>query len=200
MDIGPLTKIKAARAAEVCAALQLTPEARALLGQDEPPAAFLGRLLDRALFNDAVAFLAHALPKREATWWACLAARTALPPEPAPALTAALEAAEAWVYKPNDAARRDAQAKGEAAGLSTAPAALAAAAAGWSGGSLTPADAPAVPPDDKLTPTAVYTAVLMAATAPADPQAIQARYRLFLEQALDIAKGGTGRVQPAPQS
>jgi len=200
MDIGPLTKIKAARAAEVCAALQLTPEARRLLGQDDPPAAFLGALVEAGLYTDAVAFMAHGLPKREATWWACLAARTALPPEPEPALTAALEAAEAWVYKPTDAARRDAQAKGEAAGLSTAPAALAAAAAGWSGGSLTPADAPVVPPSDALTPTAVYTAVLMAAAAPAEPEAIRARYRLFLEQAVDIAKGGTGRVQAPPQS
>ncbi len=200
MDIDPFTKVKAARAVDVCAGLQLSPEARRLLGADDPPATFLGRLLDGGYDIDAVNLMAHALPKREATWWACLAARTALPAAPEPALVAALEAAEAWVYKPTDANRRDAQAKGEAAGLSTAPAALAAAAAGWSGGSLTPADAPVVPPSDALTPTAVYTAVLMAAAAPGEPQAIRERYRLFLEQAVDIAKGGTGRVQSAPQA
>ena len=47
--------------------------------------------MDAHEYTDAVRFLAHALPKREAVWWACLCVRKAAganPPPPAQAAPA----------------------------------------------------------------------------------------------------------------
>src|SRR5438445_11015692 len=82
-------------AAEISALFPLSAEGRALLEPDSASGAFIDRLSAAELWIDTVRFLAHALPKREAVWWGCLAARAALgqpPPEP---LRQAVEAAEA---------------------------------------------------------------------------------------------------------
>lgn len=192
MDIGPLTKVKAETAAQLCALFQLSEDAEALLTDTAKPAEFLAALLEKELYTDAFNLLAHGLPKREAAWWACLAARDALPENPKPKVLAALEAAEAWVYKPSDERRRDALAKAEAADLAGSPSALAAAAAGWSGGSLAPPGAEEVPPGDIMTPSAVFSAVLMVALQ-GDPAEKPARFQRLIGQGVDIANGGTGR-------
>src|SRR3546814_12691022 len=72
------------------------------------PDAFLKALMERGLRMDAVRFLAHALPKREGTWWACIAAREAADADGRLEYRAALEAAEKWVMKPLDESRREA--------------------------------------------------------------------------------------------
>ena len=114
------------------------------------PRQYLDLLVERQLHADAVQFLAHALPKREAVWWACLCARPVLGPEPPPAAAAALEAARAWVIDPRDEKRRATFPAAEAAEIGT-PAGCAAAAAYFSGGSLAPANLPAVAPAEHLT-------------------------------------------------
>ena len=192
MDVGPLTKIKAETAEEICRLYPLTEAAEAALTDGVTPAAFLQALLDTSRFLDAASFLAHALPKREATWWACLCARDDLPAEAKPKVVAALDAAEAWVFKPTDELRREALAKAEAADLSRSPSALAAAAAGWSGGSLSPSGDPEIPPGDTMTAAAVFSAVALA-TAKGDPQQQADRFRQALAWAIDIANGGPGR-------
>ena len=69
---------------------------KAIAGADSASAG-VDRLVAAGRHQDAVKLLAHALPKREAVWWACMCARAipdaALPPEDA----AAIEAAETWV-------------------------------------------------------------------------------------------------------
>lgn len=194
MDIGPLIKVKAETAAELCALFRLSEEAEPLLTETAKPAEFLAALLEKELYPDAVNVLAHGLPKREAAWWACLAARDSLPENPKPKELAALEAAEGWVYKPSDDRRRDALAKAEAADLAGSPSALAAAAAGWSGGSLAPPGADEVPPGDIMTPSAVFSAVMMVALQ-GDPAQKPARFETLIGQGLDIANGGTGRAK-----
>ncbi|NBC33559.1 MAG: hypothetical protein GVY13_12870 [Alphaproteobacteria bacterium] len=192
METGPLTKVKAETAAQLCAPFKLSEEAEPLLTETATPAAFLASLLEKKLYPDALKLLAHGLPKREAAWWACLCARDNLPETPKPKELAALEAAEAWVFKPSDEKRREALAKAEAANLAGSPSALAAAAAGWSGGSLAPAGADAVPPGDNMTPAAVFSAVMMAAFQ-GDPAGQAARFEGMIGQGIDIANGGTGR-------
>ena len=68
-------KVTAKTAAEVCKHFPLGEEAKKLLRDGQTPAQFLDVLIEKQQFPDAVRFLAHALPKREAVWWACLCSR-----------------------------------------------------------------------------------------------------------------------------
>lgn len=180
---------------EICALFALSDEGRAALDPALAPHDFVGRLCAGELFPDAVRFLAHGLPKREAVWWACLAARAALAADAPPAQIEAVTAAEAWVYKPEEENRRAAMARAEAAGFDN-PASWAAVAAFWSGGSLAPPEAPVVPPGDTLTAGAVAGAVLLGAVQ-REPERAPEKYRRFIAQGLDIARGGNGRADAA---
>src|SRR6516164_5305033 len=90
-------RVPAATAAEVCQRFRLGRVAAALVRDDLTPGQFLDLLIDRRLFKDATSFLAHALPKREAVWWAVLCVREVVGPAPPDLVAAALRAAEAWV-------------------------------------------------------------------------------------------------------
>ena len=191
MEFGALTKVTARQADEV---LQLALAA----GQTVPqvpgitPAAYLQQLTSKPAFNEAVQFLAFALPKREAVWWACMCARADLK-ESAPApVVAALAAAEAWVYRPTEENRRAAWERAKEGKFET-PSVWAAVAAFWSGPSLAPPDLPAVPPAPHLTGVAVSGAVTLAAVQTEAPLADEKRQR-YIKIAIDIANGGSGRA------
>lgn len=186
----PLVKVTRS-AAEICALFPLSPEGRAVLHPALSPAEFLDRLCAGGLAIDAIRFLAHALPRREAVWWACLSARSVVDGA-APAETHAVETAEAWVYHPDEEHRRAAAAAADAVGNSESPARWAATAAAWSGGSLAPPEAPVVPPAETLTAQAAAGAVLLASVKP-EPGRAPERHRQAIAQAVDIARGGTGR-------
>jgi len=190
------TKIPAASAASLCRDIDLDEAARRLLSPEMSPAHFLRLLMENALYPDAVKFLARALPKRESTWWACLCARSALSADPAAEALKPLELAERWVYKPSDEHRRSAFAAAEAHQFQS-PGSWAAMAAFWSGGSMAPPDAPAVPPADNLTGKAVAGAVILAAVQ-SEPEKALEKYRRFLSQGIDIACGGNGRLTSKP--
>lgn len=193
MDCGPLKKIKATPA-DIAGRFTPSPRAKTVLqGSDSTPTA-LSRLVEEGLLRDAVNVLAHGLPKREGTWLACLAARATLPAEPPQEEKQALEAAERWVFKPSEETREAAMAEANAANREQSPAQLAASAAAWSGGSLAPPGSPEVPPGDHLTPVAVYTALLIAAYR-TEPERAEAKLRRFIEQGVDIANGGSGRLE-----
>jgi hypothetical protein len=191
-----LKKIQAPAAGDICAQFQLSEEAQPTFAAAMPPADFLERLIAARHWNDAVRFLAHALPKREAVWWACICARATLTADAPPAVAAALQAAEDWVFKPVEENRRAAMVRAEASQFKS-PASWAAVAAFWSGGSMAPPEAPPVMPPENLTATAVAGAVILA-TVQTEPQHAERKYRAFLESGIDIAKGGDGRPrQPA---
>ena len=190
MNVNGLTKIKARTAAEVCRLFLPTEEASQLLREDTSSVEFLELLLENQLYPDAVAFLAQALPNREATWWACLCARHTLGEAPEAKVMQCLSSAEQWVYEPTDEHRRNAMIAAEASGLDS-PSAWAAVAAFWSEGSMAPTDAPAVPPGQDLNGRAVAGAVMLAAVQN-QPERAQDHYRKFFEQGLDVARGGSG--------
>jgi hypothetical protein len=189
----PFKKVAADRAAAICQDIDLDEAARGLLAPELAPAAFLRLLVDGALYADAVRFLARALPKREATWWACLCARSALGENPAPELLKALELAEQWVQRPTEEHRRLTYPAAQESQFGH-PASWAAMAAFWSGGSMAPPDVPAVPPADNLTAKAVAGAVMLAAVQ-TEPEKAEAKYQRFLDQGIDIAGGGSGRLE-----
>jgi hypothetical protein len=193
--IGPLTKIKIPTAPDACTDIELSPPAKAMLTPQMGVADFLSALIAAELWRDAVFLMARALPKREAVWWGCLAARSVTGAATPPPTVAALEAAEAWVFQPSEEKRRAAMERARATKFDH-PGIWAAVGAFWSGGSMAPLNSPPVPPADHLTSVAIKGAVSLAAVA-VEPQKAPEKYRHFLDQAIDIAKGGSGRRQAA---
>lgn len=192
MDFTGLKKLRFATAKEALVDLQLGPEARRLLADNPTPVVFLQRCAAQELWVDAIRFMAICLPRREATWWACLNGRESLLPDDPPEVLGILDAAEAWVFKPSDDLGQQAFALAEATEMDTA-AAYSALAAFWSGGNLAPPESGVVvPPGDSLTGTAAAAAVLLAAAR--KPLETDDWYRKALSQALDIARGGSGRA------
>ncbi len=189
----PWAKVTASTA-EVCRRCPLGEAAAPLVREAMAPREVVDLLAGRQLFVDAVRFLAFALPKREAVWWACLCARAAGPS--APAALAALEAAERWAARPTDEHRRTCLAAAEAADFGT-PAGCAAVAAFWSEGSLAPPGQPAVPPKDDLTPGAVANAVILAAVA-REPQNAPETFARFLALGGAVAAGTSTWPDEAP--
>lgn len=186
-----LAKIKEPQAAVIMDGVELTEPAQALLVQYPQTADYLAQLLSQQLYLDAIRFLAHALPKREATWWACLCARRAATEQTPANQLQAIELAEAWVYRPTEENCKVTRAAAEAIGFRT-PASWAAMAAFWSGDNISPVPYAIVPPDAKLFAKAVAGAVMLAA-AQGDASQVTAQYELSLRQGLNIAGGGDGR-------
>jgi hypothetical protein len=187
MSSNGLAKVTAKTAAEVCKHFPLDEEAKKLLRDGLTPAQFLTALIEKQQFPDAVRFLAHALPKREAVWWACLCARAVAGSNLPPPIAAALQAAEKWVVDPSEENRRAAMPAAEAAEFKT-PAGCAAVAAFWSGGSLGPPNVPAIPPGEYLTAHGVAGAVMLAAVQ-SEPEKAPEKYRKFLAQGIEVANG-----------
>jgi hypothetical protein len=164
---------------------ELGEEAMALLDPAQHPLDYLGVLGDKRLYPDAVKFLAHALPRREAVWWAWMCARKAAGEGPKPKIQAALTASEKWIADPSEENRWAAKLAAEQATYSSA-AGCAALAAGYSGESLTPPGEPVVPPGPYLAAKMVATAVICAAVAAAAPE-VPERFRTFISQAVDVS-------------
>ena len=185
-------KIKQAQALAICNDFDLSAPALALLPEFPGTADFLQQLIAQQHYPDAVRLLAHALPKREATWWACLSARHGITETTPANQIKAIELAEAWVYKPTDDNRRPTLAAAEATAYNNA-ASWAAIAAFWSGTDISPTPLAVIPPSEKLYAKAVTGAIMLAATL-GEAEHIKDKYQLFLKQGLHIANGGDGRA------
>ncbi len=177
--------------------LQLDAETTAKLGGSADALEALARLEQAGFLIEATRLVAHAMPAREAVWWACACSRHTAPSGANPAAeTAVRDAAEEWVRRPTDEHRRAAMKQAETSGFGS-PEAWAAVAAFWSGDSMAPPEAPKVPPQPHFTGLAVAGAVaLAAARGPATRR--EARLQRFLASAKDIAAGGVGRIDAEP--
>lgn len=188
----PLSKITIPSAATVLKDIELSPEALELLDPKMSPAEFLNTLVQSAKLPDAVRFLARALPRREAAWWGCVCSRAATDEKTPEPYKKVLELAELWVFKPTEENRVPIFEAAQATQFDH-PSAWAAMAAYWSMGSMAPPDAPPVQPAENLTAKAAAGAVMLAAVH-GQPDLIDQKYRRFLEQGKDIARGGNGRI------
>src|SRR5215471_8191296 len=128
---------------------------------DQFPIEFLRDLTSKGKLDEAVAFSAYLLPRREAVWWACNCARASLGEIPKHQATALL-AAEAWVYDPDDEHRKAALEVGTQSD-SNEPLTWLALAAGWSGGLLAAFPGLPVPVPTYMTARAARIAVLLSA-------------------------------------
>jgi hypothetical protein len=111
-------------------------------------------------------------------------ARRSAGENPPPKIKSALDATEKWIAQPNDDNRRRAMAAAEKAELGTA-AGCAGLAAFFSGESLAPRDAQAVPPGEFLAAKAVAGAVIFAAVAK-EPERAPEKFRSFVAQGVDV--------------
>jgi hypothetical protein len=173
-------------AAEISAVAELGSEANALLRPDIPPQSFIERLIENEEFADAVRFLAHALPKREAVWWAWFCARRVSGADPSPEIRASLSATEKWIVQPSEENRRQAMHEAEQATFGT-PAGCVGLGAFFSGGSVAPPDTPTNPPGEFMTAKAVAGAIILAAVA-TEPEKAPEKYRSFLAQGIEVAR------------
>jgi hypothetical protein len=188
----PLAKLLGSRLTDLVPLLFLTEPAASLVAQCADNVAALEALEAANLLTEATRLTAHALPRREAVWWACMCARHTSPNPMPPADQRALEDAESWVFKGEDALRRRAFEHAQESNFAT-PEAWAGVAAFWSGDSMAPLGQAPVPPAAHLAGTAVAGSVLLAAVRD-PPDRRTARLGRFLASARDIAAGGTGRL------
>jgi hypothetical protein len=126
----------------------------------DDPLVFLNALVTGPTPEDAISFCAYLLPRREAVWWACQCLRQ-IEDSLSPLEEDLIGTAEAWVKDPDEPAR---QAAAQAAGTAPrqSPATWVAFGAAWSGGSISGAGNPPVPPPPYATAQAVRAAVLTA--------------------------------------
>ncbi|MCF6345432.1 MAG: hypothetical protein L3J00_03060 [Thiomicrorhabdus sp.] len=159
-----------------------------LLHAEHSPAEFLNTLIDQELYDDAVTFLAHALPVREAIWWSYLCSKEHFDQENALYQQGAL-ATENWVKNPTEENRRDAENWAEAGKYNTVTS-WTAAAVFWSGGSIAPEGQPVMEPPLHLYAHAISGAIVMSANhnMPAVTEVTQ-RYQRYLKLGIDIANG-----------
>jgi hypothetical protein len=189
-----VTKLAANDLPSLIPHLGLNPAASAATSGSTGVEDMLGKLEQAGFLIEATRLMAHALPKREAVWWACMCAgHTALPDLPE-ADQKCRRAAEEWVRQQNEKARYAAWDVAQASGFGT-PEAWTAVAAFWSGGSMSPEGQPAVPPQPHFTGNAVAGVIALSAVR-GDPTRRDARLLRFLESGRNIATGGAGRLPP----
>lgn len=194
MSAATQSKLSAAALPVVLQRADLQGPALASVDGLESVEAVVAALAQAGFGIEATRVLAHALPKREAVWWACMCALHTAPtalPEPD---RKAREQAEGWVRQQGMTQARAAMDEARRAGFQS-PEAWAGVAAFWSGDSLAPPEAPAVTPPPHLTGIAVAGALALASVrgdAARQPQ----RLAMFLQSARDIAAGGPGRLPP----
>lgn len=186
-----MKKIKAKTAQEFTEHYDAIDEqAFELLQPELTPEEYINKLLEKEYFADSVIFLAHALPKREAIWWACLCSKIVTNDDTKADDLASLSMSEKWVYEPDDNKRRMCGTLAEKGEYKSAQN-WTAAAVFWSGGSITDEGEPAMEPAPYLYAHAVSGAILNAVgVSGADD--IDVQFQEFIKSGLNIADGGNG--------
>jgi hypothetical protein len=177
-------------------ALRLLALANAKLGTklDAPTTAPVGvvleELAEKGAHADMLCLLAAALPARECIWWGCLAASDLVPegarvPPP-------LAAARAWVFKPTEESRAAAQRSLETVDPDDDTSLCANAVAMCDGklgaGDLAKLEAPA-----GALATFIF-AMNVISLGRAEPEKMIDHANLLIDRALDIARGGSGKL------
>jgi hypothetical protein len=184
-------------ALEVCRAAELEDDAVVLLGDGEQPRAFVDALIASGNHVAAVRFLAYALDRRPAVWWAWVCARRAHGETPTPAIQASLDATKTWIADPSDANRRTAMTRAEAAEFGT-PAGCAGLAAFFCGDSLAPPGVEPVPPGEFMAAQAIAGCIILAAVIDPPEQAPE-RYEEYLRQGFEVAEKTALWTPPPPR-
>lgn len=178
-------------------ALRLLAAASAKLSVPPPTPAnadvstVLNALAENYGWVDMIRLLSVALPPRECVWWSCLAGRDMTNGKETPCLITS----EKWVFDPSDANRVAIEAALEAADPDD-DTSLAATAALYAQGSLGTSDQmKELPAPDGALASCAFGINMLTVGEAEDPLA---QLQLILERALDIARGGNGKIDPPP--
>ena len=186
MSDGAFVKIREA-AAEICAHFNLDDKAKALLSDGIDPREFVIALVGNKKYIDAIHFMAHALPAREAIWWGCLCLQHAFGNELTPADRVAATAAVRWVMQPTEDNRMAARDGANAAPPPSAAGTLAFATFHTEGNVALPG-LPPTSPEPFASARAVALAVTLASIK-TDPSKIVKVQKAYVELAARIAEG-----------
>lgn len=187
-----LSKIAGKGLAPLLPLLKLGDEPAAALKGCQSATEALDRLEAGGFLMEATRLLAHALPRREAVWWACMCAAHTEPPDLPEADRKAREAAELWVRQPSDQNRIGAKQKSDATAVAT-PKSWIAMAVFYCGNSITPEGQPAMPPKPHIAGRTLSGALVLSAVR-SEPKRQVARLQRFLESGRNVAAGGAGRL------
>ncbi len=194
-----LIKVSTATAAEVARSYRLKPSGRDLLANGLTPLQYLDRAVEKpANHLDAVDFLARALPRREAVWWASLCLWLTTEGKPTPAAGDLLVAAVRWVLEPGDPRRVAVQDLLTAVEPTSAAGFLGNAVA-QTGPTSPYAGAPLFDPEPTASADNVANCLHMAAVQ-GDATKVMPRYQDFVALGIGIARGKHPWVRPKPRS
>lgn len=186
-----LKKVPPDPAAKMLAATGTKLQTRLTLPASASVPAVLAALDAQAAKIDILRLLSVALPPREATWWACLAARDLIGAE-AKVVPPPLAAAERWVFKPTQENREVARQCFEGADQDD-DTAYCAMAALYADGTLGPGEMNQHPAPPNGVSAAVFAMNLIAMRANVDR--MQVHLDILIDRGLDIGRGGNGRVE-----
>ncbi|MCF6305839.1 MAG: hypothetical protein L3J33_10770 [Rhodobacteraceae bacterium] len=153
---------------------------------DDPVVKLIEELVAQNLLMDALKILALALPPREGIWWGCLAARDTTMKDGKK--TKALEAAEAWVFKPSQETKKAAEKLAQEPGDSDVEMAEAA----FNVPLPDDEEPPMAPP--QLVGLLIFSVQLESFFSHKLPEDINRQGQLLLARGLDVAKGGNGQI------
>lgn len=185
-----MKKIPYQDSAKLLSYFDLSDEAEQVIDSKDSPIAVIEALKKAELNIDLASFFAHALPMREAIWWATQATSLRGKDFSEQENQIIVKSAN-WVKQPNEAVRRQLEQL-----IKPLPNQSAAKWVGqavfWSGqGSIAPVDNPVVMPADFLHAKAVAGAVNTAAALP-EWSGSKTYYKQVFDMALDLAHGGSG--------
>jgi hypothetical protein len=179
-------KISAAHATDVCADFKLNREARTFLREDMSPEEFLEALVENKMYCEAIDFIAHALPAREAIWWGCLCMQHVLGDDLLELDREAAAAAVRWVMQPGEEHRTGAKAPAEVAGSSSLAGTLAKAVF-LSDGDITLPNIPK--PLVRLPAAKAVARAIKLACFKSDPTKTAKIQKSYIDLAIDVAEG-----------
>lgn len=151
----------------------------------------LTELGEKEEWIDMLRAMSIFLPPREAVWWACLAARDVVGTDDKSA-PQCLKASEAWVFKANDDNREAVQLAMNAADVDD-DTVLCATAAFYAPGNMGFGELEKSPAPPAAVSACSFGMNMISFGEAEDPDN---HLQLLIDRALDIAKGGNGKIEP----
>ena len=172
-------------AAEVCEDIELSADAQLMITDGQRTGELIDVLIENKLYFDAIRVLARSLPKPDAVRWGVDCVLQQLDSEPSEEERVCLDAAQRWADMESDEERKRAAELSAQNGYGD-PSAWLAAAAGWSGGSLSEEGLPSIAPADHMTAHAVASAIGVVASK--DPETCERKQLQLLKMGLSVVR------------
>jgi len=190
-------KIPNTNIASIIERYELTEDAKAVLAPTMSPKQAIESLVDVKLYNDAIQFIAHALPMIDGIYWASESLALRLD-EWDNSQRQTINSTRQWLQLPNETNRIRANQLAERIGLEVAPAWIAKAVY-WSGtGSIVAPELPAVMPPAFLYGHAIAATISIAAAVPAWKKGdigYEKFYQKVIEHGINLAEGSPLRIK-----